>query len=110
MFELALNFDLNWRGGSKQGVLIGTRGPAWKGGPFNMVAGTVDALAEPDSMIFEDSDGEKFGGLNLGSVREVNGRRIKVGGHAGTRRPLIRYRFRAACNAVRFQYVAHLFG
>jgi hypothetical protein len=40
----------------------------------------------------------------------VNGRRIKVGGHAGTRRPLIRYRFRAACNAVRFQYVAHLFG
>ena len=67
-------------GGSEQAVLIGTRGPAWKGGPFNMVAGTVDALAEPDSMIFEDSDREKFGGLNLGSVREVNGRRIKVVG------------------------------
>jgi putative ABC transport system permease protein len=67
-------------GGSEQAVLIGTRGPAWKGGPFNMVAGSVDALAEPDSMIFEDSDREKFGGLNLGSVREVNGRRIKVVG------------------------------
>lgn len=67
-------------GGSEQAVLIGTRGPAWKGGPFNMVAGSVDALAEPDSMIFEDSDREKFGGLNLGSVREVNGRRIRVVG------------------------------
>lgn len=67
-------------GGSEQAVLIGTRGPAWKGGPFNMVAGSRDALAEPDSMIFEDSDREKFGGLNLGSVREVNGRRIKVVG------------------------------
>jgi putative ABC transport system permease protein len=67
-------------GGSEQAVLIGTRGPAYKGGPFNMVAGSVDALAEPDSMIFEDSDREKFGGLNLGSVREVNGRRIKVVG------------------------------
>jgi len=67
-------------GGSEQAVLIGTRGPAWKGGPFNMVAGSADALAEPDSMIFEDSDRDKFGGLNLGSVREVNGRRIKVVG------------------------------
>lgn len=67
-------------GGSEQAVLIGTRGPAWRGGPFNMVAGSRDALAEPDSMIFEDSDREKFGGLNLGSVREVNGRRIKVVG------------------------------
>jgi putative ABC transport system permease protein len=67
-------------GGSEQAVLIGTRGPAWKGGPFNVVAGSVAALAEPDAMIFEDSDREKFGGLNLGSVREVNGRRIKVVG------------------------------
>ncbi len=67
-------------GGSEQAVLIGTRGPAWKGGPFNVVAGSAAALAEPDSMIFEDSDREKFGGLNLGSVREVNGRRIKVVG------------------------------
>lgn len=67
-------------GGSEQAVLIGTRGPAWRGGPFNVVAGSREALAEPDSMIFEDSDREKLGGLNLGSVREVNGRRIKVVG------------------------------
>jgi hypothetical protein len=68
------------QGGSEQVALIGTRGPAWKGGPFNMVAGSADALAEPDAMIFEDSDREKLGGLNLGTVREVNGRRIKVVG------------------------------
>jgi putative ABC transport system permease protein len=67
-------------GGSEQAVLIGTRGPVYRGGPFNMVAGSRDALSEPDAMIFEDSDREKFGGLNLGSVREVNGRRIKVVG------------------------------
>jgi putative ABC transport system permease protein len=67
-------------GGSEQAVLIGTRGPAWRGGPFNIVAGSAAALAEPDAMIFEDSDREKFGGLNLGSVREVNGRRVKVVG------------------------------
>jgi putative ABC transport system permease protein len=67
-------------GGSEQAVLIGTRGPSWRGGPFNIVAGNAAALAEPDSMIFEDSDREKFGGLNLGSVREVNGRRVKVVG------------------------------
>jgi putative ABC transport system permease protein len=68
------------QGGSEQVALIGTRGPAWKGGPFNMVAGSMDALAEPDAMIFEDSDREKLGGLNLGAVREVNGRRVKVVG------------------------------
>jgi putative ABC transport system permease protein len=45
-----------------------------------MVAGRVDALAEPDAMIFEDSDREKLGGLNLGAVREVNGRRVQVVG------------------------------
>jgi putative ABC transport system permease protein len=68
------------QGGSEQVQLIGTRAPRWKGGPFNMVAGSVEALAQPDAMIFEDSDRAKLGGLNLGSVREVNGRRVHVAG------------------------------
>jgi putative ABC transport system permease protein len=68
------------QGGSEQVQLIGSRGPRWKGGPFNLVAGSADALAQPDAMIFEDSDRAKLGGLNLGSVREVNGRRIHVVG------------------------------
>lgn len=68
------------QGGSEQVQLIGTRGPRWKGGPFNIVAGTPDALTQPDAMIFEDSDRVKLGGLNLGSVREVNGHRVHVVG------------------------------
>jgi putative ABC transport system permease protein len=51
-----------------------------KGGAWNMVAGDPSALAQPDTMIFEDSQREKLGGLNLGSVREVNGHKTHVGG------------------------------
>jgi putative ABC transport system permease protein len=68
------------QGGSEQVQLIGTRAPRWKGGPFNMVAGSVEALSLPDAMIFEDSDREKLGNLNLGSVREVNGQQVHVVG------------------------------
>ena len=65
-------------GGSEPVTLVGTHGPAWRGGPFNVVAGDAGALREPDAMVFEDSDREKFGGLNLGSVREINGHRAKA--------------------------------
>jgi len=68
------------QGGSEQVTLIGTRAPSWRGGPFNLVAGSADALTQPDAMIFEDSDRGKLGGLNLGSIREVNGRRTHVVG------------------------------
>ena len=67
-------------GGSEQVSLIGTRGPLFHGGPWNVVAGSKEALSRPDTMIFEDSEREKLGGLNLGSVREVNGHKIVVGG------------------------------
>jgi putative ABC transport system permease protein len=40
----------------------------------------VDVLRSPDVMIFEDSERDKLGGLNLGSVREVSGHRTVVGG------------------------------
>lgn len=68
-------------GGGSEGVtIIGTRWPNLLGGPWNMVAGTPDALTEPDTLIFEDAKREQFGGLNLGSVREVNGNLVRVGG------------------------------
>jgi putative ABC transport system permease protein len=67
-------------GGSEPVTLVGTSAPAWRGGPWNMVAGSADALRQPSTMIFEDSERAKLGGLNLGSVREVNGRRTVVGG------------------------------
>jgi putative ABC transport system permease protein len=68
-------------GGSSEGVtIIGTKLPGLRGGPWNMVAGDPGVLANPDTMIFEDGVRDTFGGLNLGSVREVNGRNVQVGG------------------------------
>jgi putative ABC transport system permease protein len=67
-------------GGSEQIQLVGVRGPDLKGGPWNMVSGRPDAILEPDTMIFEDSQRETLGGLNVGSLREVNGHRVVVGG------------------------------
>ena len=67
-------------GGSEAVTVIGTRYPAYRGGPWNMVRGSREVLAEPDTMIFEDFDREKFGNLDLGSVRELNGRNVRAGG------------------------------
>ena len=67
-------------GGSEPVTLVGTKAPSWRGGPWNLVAGSVEALRQPDTMIFEDSERDKLGGLNLGSVREVNHHRTVVGG------------------------------
>lgn len=67
-------------GGSEAVQLVGTRAPALRGGPWNVVAGEASAVARPGTMIFEDSERAKLGGLNVGSVREVNGRQVQVGG------------------------------
>jgi putative ABC transport system permease protein len=68
-------------GGAAEAVtVVGTRLPALRGGPWNMVAGEPGVLANPDTMIFEDGVRDTLGGLNLGSVREVNGRNVQVGG------------------------------
>jgi putative ABC transport system permease protein len=67
-------------GGSEPITVIGTKLPAMRGGPWNMVAGEHQALLSPDTMIFEQSQRDKLGGLNLGSVREVGGLKVHVGG------------------------------
>jgi putative ABC transport system permease protein len=68
-------------GGSSEAVtIVGTRLPGLRGGPWNMVAGKPSVLGNPDTMIFEDGVRDTLGGLNLGSVREVNGRNVQVGG------------------------------
>jgi putative ABC transport system permease protein len=66
-------------GGTEAITLIGTKYPRYAGGPWNIVAGNVRALEQPDTMTFEDSERETLGGINLGSVREVNGRRMTAG-------------------------------
>lgn len=67
-------------GGTEPVSLIGTRAPRFAGGPWNLVAGSTDALLQPGAVIFEDSEREKLGGLNLGSVRELNGRHVQAVG------------------------------
>ena len=61
-------------------TVIGTKWPQFIGGPWNLVNGDASVLTLPDTMIFEDSQRTKFGGLNVGSLREVNGRMIRAGG------------------------------
>ena len=67
-------------GGQKSVRLVGTELPLARGGPFHIVAGKTRDLALPDGVFFEDSRRETFGGLNVGSVREVNGHRVHTVG------------------------------
>jgi len=67
-------------GGSEPITLIGVRAPELRGGPWNMVAGTPNDLLRPETVIFEDSFRERFGGLNLGDYREINEQRVVAGG------------------------------
>ena len=67
-------------GGSEAITLVGFDLDTGLGGPWNIVAGSVDELRRRDTIFFEDAQREKAGGLNLGSVREVNGRSVRIGG------------------------------
>ncbi len=67
-------------GGSEPVSLVGTRGPRYAGGPWNLVQGDAKSLKTPDGVIFEDSEREKFGGLNLGSLRELSGHKVQAVG------------------------------
>jgi putative ABC transport system permease protein len=67
-------------GGSEPVSLVGTRAPRFVGGPWNIVAGDPAALLQPDAVFFEDAEREKFGGLNLGSARELAGHHVQAVG------------------------------
>jgi putative ABC transport system permease protein len=67
-------------GGSEAITLVGVDVETYLGGPFNIIAGDRRSLREADTMFFEDAQRERFGGLNLGSVREVGGHNVRVGG------------------------------
>lgn len=67
-------------GGTGQVTLLGTRYPRCAGGPWNLLAGGCESLRQPNTMIFEDAERKNLGGLNVGSVREINGRNMTVGG------------------------------
>ena len=67
-------------GGTEPVTLVGTRPPAWLGGPWALVDGTTEALLRPDTVIFEDSRRKELGGINPGSRRELNEHLVTVGG------------------------------
>jgi putative ABC transport system permease protein len=67
------------QGGTEPVTLIGVKVPAKGSLPWNVVRGDPSVLERPDTMIFEDAERETLGGLNLGSLREVNGHRVAVG-------------------------------
>ena len=68
-------------GGTTEPItVLGTRLPRGAGGPWNIIAGDPAALGRPDAMFFDDNLRPKLNGLNLGSVREVNGHRVRAVG------------------------------
>lgn len=67
-------------GGSEPITLIGVQAPELHGGPWNLVAGKPEDLLRPETMFFEDSWRERFGGLNLGDYREINDHRVVAAG------------------------------
>ncbi len=67
-------------GGTEAITVIGVKHPYEAGGPWNLVAADRTVLGRPDTMIFEDGDRENLGALNLGSIREISGRNVTVGG------------------------------
>lgn len=67
-------------GGSESISVVGVEVTSRLGRPWNVVAGDPRTLTMPDTMFFEDSQREKYGAMNLGSIREVNGHRVRVGG------------------------------
>jgi len=67
-------------GGTEAITLVGVDLDTMLGGPFNVVAGDPRDLRRADTIFMEDAQRERFGGLNLGSVREVGRYRVQVGG------------------------------
>src|SRR5262249_37719666 len=67
-------------GGGQGSILIGVKPPAFRGGPYNIVKGDTSVLLRPNSVILDDIDREKIGGVNLGDTIEMNQRRVRVEG------------------------------
>lgn len=67
-------------GGQEGVLLIGVDLAGTMGRPWNMVAGSIDALAEPDAVIVDELYLSKLGIRGVGDVVEIRGRRARVVG------------------------------
>jgi putative ABC transport system permease protein len=67
-------------GGSEAITIVGVELDTMLGGPFHVVAGDARDLRHAETIFVDDTLREKAGGVNLGSVREVNGTSVTIGG------------------------------
>jgi putative ABC transport system permease protein len=75
-------------GGTTEAVqLVGYEVERGHGGPWNITAGDPDSLRVPGSVFMDTIDRKRNGGLNLGSVREINGHRVQVTGFTSGLQP-----------------------
>jgi putative ABC transport system permease protein len=67
-------------GGQELVTIIGTESGAPLGQPWNLVQGSIDALAEPDAVIVDELYLDKLGIRGIGDTVEINNRRARVVG------------------------------
>jgi putative ABC transport system permease protein len=67
-------------GGQELVTLIGAESGAPLGQPWNLVAGSIEALAEPDAVIVDELYLAKLGIHGIGDEVEINNRRARVVG------------------------------
>ncbi len=68
------------RGGEEGILLVGFNLENPLGGPWNLVAGKVEDLKEPDAVMVDELYREKLGVTHLGQTVEIRGRRARVVG------------------------------
>jgi putative ABC transport system permease protein len=80
--RLTINFS-TWKkpNGSDESILLmGVEADGALGIPWNLVAGRVEDLNQPDAVIIDELYKEKLGVTGLGQVFEIQGRRARVVG------------------------------
>jgi putative ABC transport system permease protein len=65
-------------GGLQQLEVVGFDLASRVGAPWNVVAGTLDALAIPGRIVLDERAAEKLGPLRVGDDREASGQRFRV--------------------------------
>jgi putative ABC transport system permease protein len=69
------------RDGSNQGIqVVGFNPHSQLGGPWNIVAGSIEDLQKPDAVMVDEIYKTKLGVANIGEVFEIDGRRARVVG------------------------------
>jgi putative ABC transport system permease protein len=73
----------DWRrpdGGAPSVLVVGFDLTSGVGGPWNLVAGRIEDLRQPDAVIIDELYREKLGVTRLGQTVEINGRRARIVG------------------------------